>query len=424
MTSEIAGRCRILVIDDDPTSVDIVRRVLGRAGFHMIDSTSEPAIAVTLLREVRPHVVLLDLHMPDMDGFAVLDLLKDEARRVGCSVIILTAETAREVQLSALHRGASDFVTKPFDAPILAARVTAAAEMRELERRHRDRSGRLLEEVAARATRLQEALDALTQEETELKRSLERAEAQSRGRAEILAELAHELRTPLNAIAGFSDLMRRQQFGALAPRYLEYTEDIHSATLHVLEVINGFLDLAKAESGQEPLTLSMVDIGSLVADSVKLLSHQAKEAGVDLRLVVKPGIGEIETDRTKLSQIVLNMTTNAVKFTPRGGTVTVEVGAAAEGGAYVIIVRDTGIGIAAKDMPDVMRPFGQVRSAQSGRPKGTGLGMPLTRQYVEMLGGTLSVASQPGRGTAVTIVLPRFPPVAARGRAAVGEAGA
>ncbi|HYM02137.1 MAG TPA: hybrid sensor histidine kinase/response regulator [Stellaceae bacterium] len=410
MISEIAGTCRILVIDDDPVTVEMVRRVLTRAGFSSIDSTSEPSIAVALLRETKPHVVLLDLNMPKMDGFAVLDLLNEEAKRVGCSIIMLTGETQRDVQVQALRRGASDFVTKPFEVQVLAARIANAAEMRELQRRQRDQNERLQEAVAVRTQRLQEALDVLSRAETELKRSLAQVEAQNHSRSEILAELAHELRTPLNAIGGFSDLMRRQEFGPLAPRYLDYCEDIHGATLHMLEVINGFLDLSKAASGEEPLVLSMVDVGTLVADSMKLLAQQAKAAGVDLKLVVKPGLEEVETDRTKLSQIILNMTSNAVKFTPRGGAVAVEVGPSPDGGAYIIVVRDTGIGIAAKDLPDVMRPFGQVRSAQAGRPKGTGLGMPLTRQYVEMLGGTLSVASRPGHGTEVTIRLPKFAP--------------
>jgi two-component system, cell cycle sensor histidine kinase PleC len=125
---------------------------------------------------------------------------------------------------------------------------------------------------------------------------------------------------------------------------------------------------------------------------------------------VQPGLATVRTDRTNLQQIVLNMASNAVKFTPRGGAVSVEVGPSPDGGAYIVVVRDTGIGIDPDDMSEVMRPFGQVRKAQAGRPKGTGLGMPLTRKYVAMLGGTLSVESKPGCGTAVTIRLQRTIP--------------
>jgi two-component system, cell cycle sensor histidine kinase PleC len=175
-------------------------------------------------------------------------------------------------------------------------------------------------------------------------------------------------------------------------------------------VINGFLDLAKAQAGQEELSLAMVDVAGVIEESVKLLSQQAEAGGVKLKATIRPGLEQIETDRTRLLQVVLNTASNAVKFTPSGGTVTIEAGPDPEHGALIVIVRDTGIGIDPKDMDTVMRPFGQVRQAQRGRPKGTGLGMPLTRHYVELLGGTLSIASRPGEGTVVTIRLPRCPP--------------
>jgi len=408
MISDVARASRVLVIDDDPQSVELVKRVLTRAGFNTVESTSEPSIALSLLREIEPHVVLLDLNMPKIDGFAVLDTLRSEADRVGSSIIMLTGAADHAVQVTALQRGASDFVTKPFEHPVLVARVAGAAEMRELQRRLRDQNDRLQEAVAARTARLQETLDMLTRAEAELKRSLEHTEAQGRTRAEVVAELAHELRTPLSAICGFSDMMRRQQFGPIPPRYREYAEDIHSAGMHVLQVIHGFLDITKAEARQEPLAVSMVDIGTLVGENVKLMAAEAKKTGVDLWLVVKPGIEEVQTDRAKLMQIVLNMTSNAVKFTPSGGSVTIEVGPDAGGGAYFIVIRDTGVGIDPSGLGEVTRSFGQIRSA---KPKGSGLGMPLTRQYVEMLGGTLTITSRPGQGTAVTIRLPKSLPV-------------
>ena len=409
MISDVASTSRVLVIDDDPQSVELVKRVLTRAGFNGVESTSEPGIALSLLREIEPHVVLLDLNMPKIDGFALLEALRGEADRVGSSIIMLTGAADQAVQVTALQRGASDFVTKPFEHSVLVARVAGAAEMRELQRRLRDQNDRLQEAVAARTARLQETLDILTRAEAELKRSLEHTEAQGKTRAEVVAELAHELRTPLSAICGFSDMMRRQQFGPIPPRYREYAEDIHSAGMHVLQVINGFLDVTKAEARQEPLAVSMVDIGTIVSDSVKLMAAEAEKTGVDLRLDVKPGIEQVETDRAKLMQIVLNMTSNAVKFTPSGGSVTVEVGPDVGGGAYFIVIRDTGLGMDPTDLAEVTRSFGQPRSA-GGKPKGSGFGMPLTRQYVEMLGGALTITSRPGAGTAVTIRLPKSLP--------------
>jgi two-component system cell cycle sensor histidine kinase PleC len=270
MDKDIIGRSRVLVIDDDPTSVELVKRVLTRAGFPAIESTSEPAIALSLLQQLEPHVVLLDLHMPQIDGFAVLDLLRAEAERVGSSLIMLTGDVGQDVQAEALRRGASDFVAKPFANAVLVARIAGAAEIRVLQRQLQSRNDHLQDEVAKRTRRLQDALDVLTRAEAELKRSLARSEEQSRSRGDVAARLAHELRTPLSAVCGFSEVMRRQEFGALPQRYLEYAEDIHAAALHALEVINGFLDLAKAQSGEETLTISRTNVAEVVEESVKL----------------------------------------------------------------------------------------------------------------------------------------------------------
>jgi two-component system, cell cycle sensor histidine kinase PleC len=410
MSSDFNGNARVLVIDDDPVTVEMVKRVLTRAGFRSVETTREPDTALSLLRQIEPHVVLLDLHMPEIDGFAVLDLLRDEAQRVGSSIIMLTGDVSHEVQVATLRRGASDFVTKPFAGPVLVARVAGAAETRQLQRRLHTQNLHLQEEVDVRTARLREAIDVLTQAEAQMRRSLAHAEADSRQKTEMSAEIIHELRTPLTAVCGFAELMCSQTFGTLPLRYLEYAEDIYNAGAYALEIINGFLDLAKAEAGEERLVLSEVDVGSLVQGSVKLVSQLAQECGVELKVIVQPGLATVRTDRTNLQQIVLNMASNAVKFTPRGGAVSVEVGPSPDGGAYIVVVRDTGIGIDPDDMSEVMRPFGQVRKAQAGRPKGTGLGMPLTRKYVAMLGGTLSVESKPGCGTAVTIRLQRTIP--------------
>lgn len=278
MNSDIIGSSRILVIDDDAAGVELVNRMLTQAGFPSVASTREPATALALLRQLEPHVVLLDLRRPEFDGFAVLDLLDDEARRVGCSIILLTEEIGHEAQVEALRRGASDFVTKPFTASALVARLAGAAEQRELQRRLRDHDDRLQAAVTARTERLQAALDVLAHAETELKRSLARSETESRTRADALAQLAHELRTPLSAVCGFSEVMRRERFGALAPRYLDYAEDIHGTALHALEVINEFLEMAKSQAGRQSVSLAIAEIagGSARRASPGLTAAQSK----------------------------------------------------------------------------------------------------------------------------------------------------
>jgi DNA-binding response OmpR family regulator len=384
MISDVAKASRILVIDDDLVSVELVKRVLTHAGFHTVASTSDPTIASALMREVKPHVVILDLNMPEMDGFALLDALRDVATQIGCSIIMLTGESDQDVQVAALRLGASDFVTKPFVASVLVARIAGAAEMRELQRRLSDQNDRLQEAVAARTSRLQDALGVLTHAESELKRSLEHSERQSHARSEILSELAHGLRTPLTAICGFSDAMRRQQGGTLAPRFLEYSEAVHGAAAHMLHVVDGLLDLAAACSGEQLIDISEVNLGTLAAETVKILSLEAETAGIDLKLVVKPGLGEIRTDRTKLAQIVLNLAADALVLAPPRGQAMIEVGPAAQGGAYI-----------------------KVAHVARG---GDGPGLAQTRRYVDWLGGSLSVPPQPSSGTPLVVRLPAAAP--------------
>ena len=397
---------RILVVDDDPVNTELAQRVLTRAGFTAIEATTVPTEAAERFRASRPHAILLDLRMSDLDGFAVLDLLRPHLAEIGTAVIVVTAEGDRDCKLEALRRGAHDFITKPFDPLELVLRVRNACETQELHRRLRDENTRLEAAVRARTARLEEALDVLRQAEAKLTRNLTAAEAETRAREDMLAEAAHDLRAPLNAISGFAEIIRDQAMGPVGnPRYAEYGGEIHLAARHLLGVVEDVLDLSRLQAGADRLQLQEIPVDEVVRSTVDLLRAQAESAGVrlDVRLPAAPF--RVRTDETKLRRILINMTTNALKFTPAGGSVTVEAGPEPGGGAFVLIVRDTGIGIAPEDMPTVLRPFGQVRRhPQNG--KGSGLGMPLTKALVEALGGSFEISSAPGRGTCVTIRLP------------------
>jgi len=378
MLSDIAKSCSVLVIDDDLVAVELTKRVLTHAGFHTVASTNNPTLARTLMRDLKPHVVILDLNMPELDGFSVIESLRDDARRIGTSIIMVTGETDQDVQATALRQGASDFVTKPFVAAVLVARVAGAAEMRELQRQLSDRNARLQQAVSVRTSRLQDALGVLTRAESELKRSLD---------AETFAEFAHELRTPLTAVCGFADALRRQQGGTLPPPALELAEDIYGAATHVQRVVDGFFDLI-ARPGDATLDVAETDLAALAGESLKLLSPQAEAGGVDLRLDVKPGLASLRTDRTKLAQIVLDLGADTVTRTPSAGRAIIEIGPAADGGCYIIVVGD---------------PAGANGPAADGHA--------LTRRYVEALGGSFSIDPS----TAMIVRLPATPPGAVDG---------
>jgi signal transduction histidine kinase len=231
------------------------------------------------------------------------------------------------------------------------------------------------------------------------------ARAAIRAKDEFLANVSHEFRTPLNAILGFSDLMLGHHAGRLDnPKHREYLSDIQSAGTHLLHLINDALDAAKVGSGQFPLNEEVADVATVIEEAVRLVAERARFVEVHIERVIPASLPAIWVDPQRLRQILINLLTNAIKFTPSGGTVSVIVAASASG--LDIVVRDTGIGMDAKQVTTALQPFGQAREAVHNLFGGTGLGLPLARGLTELHGGKLTVQSEPGRGTSITIALP------------------
>lgn len=248
---------------------------------------------------------------------------------------------------------------------------------------------------------------------TELKRvqrELESAHAKaqeaSRAKSEFLANMSHELRTPLNAIMGFSDAMRVEIFGALGhPKYKEYTDAIHQSGEHLLAVIEDILDVAKIEAGKLEMHEEPVNLAEVVDSSMQLIEERARRGGVTMRSKLPASLPKLFGDRRRLRQILLNLVSNAVKFTEPGGEVDV-AGSLDPSGGLVIEVRDTGIGMSESEIQLVLEPFGQVENALSRKYEGTGLGLPLVIGLVDSHGGTFHIDSQSGAGTVATVVFP------------------
>jgi signal transduction histidine kinase len=231
------------------------------------------------------------------------------------------------------------------------------------------------------------------------------AEASSRTKSEFLANMSHELRTPLNAIIGFSEIIRDALFGPIEPNYREYAQDIHSSGQHLLQLINDVLDLSKLAVGRLSLREEEVDLRSILETARRLTSERARRGSVDLVVAAGPDLPRVLADELRLKQIVLNLVSNAVKFTPPGGQVTISA-RAANGGGLEIAVSDTGIGMTTQEIPIALEPFRQLDSALSRRYEGTGLGLPLAKTLTELHEGSLKIESAPGRGTTVVVHLP------------------
>lgn len=259
------------------------------------------------------------------------------------------------------------------------------------------------------ATRkLNEARALLREAEARMSRLEARNQARQKNDREVTAYLAHEVRTPLNAILGFSEILKDQRFGPLGdPRYPGYAADIHNSATHLAAVCDDALDFAKAEAGREPITVEPVSVVDIFDRAVSMVHGLAESSGVRLRVQIEPNFPELRTDGSKLLQVVLNLATNAIKFTPAGGSVKLTARIDKFRGAMLLVIRDTGIGMTQSEVEVAMQPFGQVGQPLRGRPQGTGLGLPLTRALVERLGGQLEIVSHPGAGTVITVLLPR-----------------
>ncbi len=244
----------------------------------------------------------------------------------------------------------------------------------------------------------------------ELTAAASQAEAQSQDKSQFLASVSHELRTPLNAIIGFSEILRNEVRVTLDKTYQEHIDDIYASGKHLLSLINDILDFSKAEAGKLQVEWAETDATKIIRNSLRMVLPRAETAQVTLIESIPSHHLVIVTDPKKLKQVLLNLLSNAVKFTPAGGEVRCQAWVDVATKNLIITVNDTGIGIAPKDISKVMTPFGQVESALSRRYEGTGLGLPLSKKFVESMGGEFAIQSELNVGTTITLTIPHAPP--------------
>jgi signal transduction histidine kinase len=370
-----------------------MRDALEDEGFAVVEA--EDGIAACELCEwLVPALIVADVVMPRMDGFELCRALRRRPQTAYVPILMATGLNDHNSIAIAYEAGATDFISKPLNWLILNHRI-----------RYMLRAARAFNDLRHAQGRLIAAKEA--------------AEAANAAKSDFLANMSHELRTPLNAIIGFSEIMREGLFGPIGGKYTDYAKIIGDSGSHLLGIINDILEIAKADAHGMELREGRVDIAGTVSFAANIVEEMALKAEVACSFEVEGGLPVFHGDGKKLRQILINLLTNAIKFTPTGGSVSLSAGREADGRLAFRIV-DTGIGIPADKMGVALEPFGQVDSSLARKYDGVGLGLPLTKRLVELHDGTLDIDSQLDKGTIVTVRFParRFPAIVPEPRAA------
>ncbi|MFC0132927.1 hybrid sensor histidine kinase/response regulator [Massilia eurypsychrophila] len=439
-----AEQFEVLIVEDSPTQAERLRRLIQSAGYR-VRVASNGQRALNLIRERLPQLIVSDIVMPEMNGYDLCRALKADAALAAIPVILVTALNDAKDIIRGIESGADNFIRKPYSEDYLLNRIGQVLQNQRLrqdagpetgigvylgEQKHFITASRqqmldLLISTYEQAVQVNAELQARERQVVELnirlshhaaeleeqnreiaKKNLELAEA-SRMKSAFIANMSHELRTPLNAIIGFTGTLLMKLPGPLTVDQDKQLTTIRTSARHLLSLINDLLDMAKIEAGKVTLSLAPVQCQSLLVETVDSLRPLAAQKGLALTVEMPAEQIVVNSDQRALTQIVINLVNNAIKFTDQGA-VRVTLGQRVIDGATVteFSVADSGAGIRAEDQSKLFEAFSQLDSTSTRHAEGAGLGLYLCRNLAGLMGGSLVFSSQFGVGSTFTLRLP------------------
>lgn len=395
----------ILVVDDTLTNLALLSAVLQQEGFRVLLAKNGER-ALDIAKQYKPDLILLDIEMPGWNGYETCKRLKNEPDLAPIPVLFLSTLNKAEDKLRAFEAGGIDYVHKPFQEQELLARVRTHIELYRLREKLQLEIAQKNNEILAHANDLEKKVEERT---VQLNKAKEMAETANIAKSQFLAKMSHELRTPMNAIIGYSEMLMEDAQDLGITECVADIGKIHSAGKHLLGLINDVLDLSKIESGRMEVYLETFQVETLIDEVLTTIKPIVEQKNNRLEIKIVNSLGKIQADFTKTRQILINLLSNAAKFTEEG-LISIEFkrefGTKGNGDRLYFCVSDNGIGMTPEQQQKLFQPFTQVDASTTRRFGGTGLGLAITKQFIDMMGGNIRVESEFGKGSQFIVCLP------------------